>query len=390
LLVFCQVSQSDIHVRNALGTRKVIRRLLRACELLEPESLVQLLKAVKHLSMNATLLEVLQNANAMEIIIRILDEQSAGPHSTEMSNHIFQTCYNLCRLNKTRQEEAAQAGIIPCLKRVINTSSPLKQFALPILCDLAGAGKSCRTLLWQHDGLGMYLKLLDDPYFQVSALEAIVSWLQDETARVEDELVKPESIESLVRCFVNSKANSFENLIEPILKMMRLSTAVTLGMAKLPAFFKRTIDRLGNHNKALVRRNLLRILKTVCDVHPNRAMLVERYGLLGIVERLSKSDGAVLVRELAREIMPTLKPGLKAKNGGPAALGLADTPTKGGLALKKMRRAASETSSSQVTGSPHSKLLLSRTGGDSPMRKSSRQKLGDIQWQSGEGSKTEK
>lgn len=26
LLVFCQVSQSDIHVRNALGTRKVIRR----------------------------------------------------------------------------------------------------------------------------------------------------------------------------------------------------------------------------------------------------------------------------------------------------------------------------------------------------------------------------
>lgn len=26
LLVFSQVSQSDIHVRNALGTRKVIRR----------------------------------------------------------------------------------------------------------------------------------------------------------------------------------------------------------------------------------------------------------------------------------------------------------------------------------------------------------------------------
>lgn len=28
LLVFCQVSQSDIHVRNALGTRKVVRREL--------------------------------------------------------------------------------------------------------------------------------------------------------------------------------------------------------------------------------------------------------------------------------------------------------------------------------------------------------------------------
>ncbi|KAF8349417.1 hypothetical protein F5887DRAFT_946059 [Amanita rubescens] len=346
ILVFCQVSQSDIHIRNALGTRKVIRRLLRACELLEPECLVQLLKAVKHLSMNSTLLEVLQNANALEIIIRILDEQSAGPHSAEMSNHIFQTCYNLCRLDKSRQEEAVQAGIIPCLKRVINTT--------------------VGTLLWQHDGLGMYLKLLDDTYFQVSALEAIVSWLHDETARVEDELVKSESIDELVRCFVNSKANSFENLLEPILKMMRLSTPVTLAIAKLPAFFKRIID-------------------PVCDVHPNRAMLVERYGLLGVVERLSKSDGAVLVRELAREIVPTLKPGLKAKNDTSSGFGPAETLNRSGLAPKKMRRAASETSP-HVGSIQHSKILSQRTSSDSPMRaKLSRQRLGDIQWPGGDG-----
>jgi hypothetical protein len=102
LLVFSQVSQSDIHVRNAMGTRKVVRSqlsfttwanflsrlhvrtsgLLRACELLEPDCLVQMLKAVKHLSMNATLLDVLQNANALEVLIRILDEQSSGPHGT--------------------------------------------------------------------------------------------------------------------------------------------------------------------------------------------------------------------------------------------------------------------------------------------------------------------
>jgi hypothetical protein len=56
--------------------------LLRACELLEPDCLVQMLKAVKHLSMNATLLDVLQNANALEVLIRILDEQSSGLHGT--------------------------------------------------------------------------------------------------------------------------------------------------------------------------------------------------------------------------------------------------------------------------------------------------------------------
>lgn len=210
--------------------------------------------------------------------------------------------------------------------------------------------------------------------------------LHDETARVEDQLVKSESIDELVRCFVNSKANSFENLLEPILKMMRLSTPVTLAIAKLPAFFKRIIDRLGHHTKALVRRNLLRVLKAVCDVHPNRAMLVERYGLLGVVERLSKSDGAVLVRELAREIVPTLKPGLKAKNDASSGLGPADTLNRSGLAPKKMRRAASETSPQVGSIQHHSKMLSQRTSSDSPMRtKLSRQRLGDIQWPNGDG-----
>ncbi|KAH7913954.1 hypothetical protein BJ138DRAFT_1144840 [Hygrophoropsis aurantiaca] len=386
LLVFSQVTQSDIHVRNAMGTRKIVRRLLRACELLEADCLIQLLKAVKHLSMNANLLEVLQNANAIEILTKLLDEEKTGIHSTEVSNHIFQTCYNLCRLNKLRQEEAAQAGIIPCLKRVIETSSPLKQFALPILCDLASAGKSCRTLLWQHSGLVLYLKLLEDPYFQVSALESILSWLQEETAKVEDELMKPGSLEALLKCFVSAKANSFENLLDPLLKICRISTSVTIGLAK-SQFFKRIIDRL-SHSRAVVKLNLLRILRTVCDVHPNRAMLVERYGLHEIVSKLSKDDAAVLVRELAREILPALAPALKPATGKSSLLlKTGDTPKSSTIAPKRARRTASETSAILSpnntnpgigVGGPPSRFGVERTSSAS----SSRQRLGDISWQS--------
>lgn len=54
--------------------------------------------------------------------------------------------FNLCRLSKIRQEEAAVAGAIPILQRVVQGSSPLKQFALPILCDFAHASKTCRRL----------------------------------------------------------------------------------------------------------------------------------------------------------------------------------------------------------------------------------------------------
>jgi hypothetical protein len=100
ILVFCHSSQSDVHIRNALGTRKVIRRLLRACELLEPECLVHMLKAIKHLSMNAALLEVLQNANALEILISILDEQATGPHSAVRAHILNRILINSSCLRK--------------------------------------------------------------------------------------------------------------------------------------------------------------------------------------------------------------------------------------------------------------------------------------------------
>lgn len=167
-----------------------------------------------------------------------------------------------------------------------------------------------------------------------------MSRLQDETARIEDELSKPESLEALLRCFVSAKANSFENLLDSFLKICRLSTAITVGIAK-SQFFKRLIDKL-SHSKAVVRLNLLRILRTVCDAHPNRAMLVERFGIYDIVVKLSKEDGAVLVRELAREILPTLAPALKPALR--SSTRPTETPklTKAAIAPKRFRRTASE------------------------------------------------
>ncbi|KAH9009735.1 hypothetical protein EDB84DRAFT_1657043 [Lactarius hengduanensis] len=246
-LVFCQVSQSDVHVCNALGTRKVVRRaLLRACELLEPEYMLKG-QAIKHLSMNAMLLEVLQSVNAIEILTRILDERSSGPLST--------TCYSLCRLNKRRQ---AQAGIIPLLMRVIESSSP----ELP---DVA-----------------MYIKLLTDPYFQVSS-RVYSGMALEEIARAEDKL-----------CLISAKADSFENLLDPFLKICRYSTPIAFGIAKAQVF-RCVSEKLGN-SKAVVKLNLLYILRAVCDVHQNRALLVEFYGIHEAVAALLRRDGEPSLR----------------------------------------------------------------------------------------------
>jgi hypothetical protein len=185
--------------------------------------------------------------------------------------------------------------------------------------------------------------------------------LQDETSRVEDFLIQADSLEAMLNCFTNSKANSFEGLLDPFLKICRLSQSITLGISSKSQFFRRITDRLG-HGKPVTRLNLLRILRAVFDVHPDRPGLVRRYGLLEIVERLSKNDGAVLVRELAREILPSLQtpePPL-VLNRSMTKTGDGNTsshiaPRHPGVAPRRrgvMRRTASETSVNHGTSGP--------------------------------------
>lgn len=196
--------------------------------------------------------------------------------------------------------------------------------------------------------------------------------LQDETARVEDELIQSTPIHALLQCFVTSKAISFENLLDPFLKMIRISSPIAIQLSRSSTFFKRIVDRLSHNTKAVVRLNLLRILRVLCDVHPNRALLVEKFGLLGVVETLSKTggDGVVLVRELARDILPLLKPGLKPAS---RAHDILDRSSRSALAPKRTKRAASETSATMSSVS---------TGTSTSGRgRAGRQRLGDIQWQ---------
>ena len=227
-LIFAQVAQTDKVVLKYLGTRSILRKLLKCCLSIDLNSggiLVNLLKVFKHVSTNANMLEVLQNSNAIDVFVKILESriEGKGDRSNEISSQLLQIFFSLTRLSPSRQEEAAQAGLIPQLKRVYETSSPLKQFALPILCDFAHAGKSCRALLWKHSGLELYVRLLGDPYFQVSALEAILVWLQNETDRVESYLIQLKPLESILSMLIYSKANSFEATLEPLLKICRLS-----------------------------------------------------------------------------------------------------------------------------------------------------------------------
>ena len=69
-----------------------------------------------------------------------------------------------------------QEGIIPHLQRLIGEESHLRQFALPIICDLAHTSATARAELWKNNGVVLYINLLQEKYWQTFALNSLAVW----------------------------------------------------------------------------------------------------------------------------------------------------------------------------------------------------------------------
>lgn len=161
---------------------------------MSPPHQITMLKFIKNLSSLSSTHEALQNSNAIDILIELLksnrqkdaqlrnqkrsasDPTRLPPFHREISNQILNTMYNLCRHNKSRQEEAALSDIIPLLKDVVREGGPLKEFALPVLLEMVNSGKVARKMLWDAKGLAFYVSLLGDRNWAVTALDAIFVW----------------------------------------------------------------------------------------------------------------------------------------------------------------------------------------------------------------------
>lgn len=303
--IFLLFSQAENHVKETVADRMVLKRVLKDLRRMSPVHQITMLKFIKNLSMLATTLDALQNSNAIEVLTDLLGASMSakmGKHWREISNQVLNTMYNLCRLSKARQEDAALSGVIPLLQRIVKTERPLKEFALPILCDMAHSGKVGRKILWQNKGLAFYVSLLADQYWQVTALDAIFIWLQEETAKVEEQLLFSDAFRSaIVACFNESKADAFENLLEPLQKLLRLSPPIAASLAHSD-LFTRTAAKLLT-KKPLVRLNLLRVIRSICDASDEQGALIRSYNLLDSVTDLALHDPAILVRELANELV---------------------------------------------------------------------------------------
>ena len=161
--------------------------------------------------------------------------------------------------------------------------------------------------------------------------------LQEETARVEEHLLSSGFSDAVVECFTNSKANAFENFLEPLQKLLRISPIVAQSLGR-PDLFSRILQKL-NHNKAVIRLNLLRIVRSICESRDEQGGLLRKYGLLDAIQRLADSDSAVLVRNMASELVKS-------------ALERDNQPFNSVGRRRMLRRASSSTSAAYPGSSP--------------------------------------
>lgn len=157
------------------------------------------LKSLDRLSQEPSTLEELESAGAMEVLVPLLK----GPLSDQCKNSILPCIYNMCRINRRRQDLAAALGIVPALKKVVLDKSPMKEFALPILLDFAHTSNATRKELWKNDGVTFFVDLLEghSQYWQAIALNAIAVWLTNDTTPVGQILIQPTCLNRLIRKF---------------------------------------------------------------------------------------------------------------------------------------------------------------------------------------------
>lgn len=301
VLIFVYFSQTESYVKSVIADRTLFCTLFKSFQQLNTQQQLSILKFIKNMSSLPEVIHVLQNANAIEFLTDTLATTTKESLFKEYANQILQTIYNLCRLSKVRQEEAAQAGIIPILQNVVGGDLPLKEFALPILCDMAHAGRLCRKVLWHNNGLDTYLKLTSDPYWQVKAYEAIATWLQEEFAKVEDYLLNEKCATQLLDGLEGARGTFFDAVLDPFQRIMRSSAALCgmLATTRLFQLIKKQLDV----PRPMMRLNLLRLLRTILDCFPSKAILVRQMGLYETIRTLSESDDTVLVKELTKDLL---------------------------------------------------------------------------------------
>ncbi|KAL1806815.1 hypothetical protein ACET3Z_029883 [Daucus carota] len=311
--LFLLFSESDTTVKSYMCSQNILSRVFQMFNKLEPVVLLKLLKCINHLSTDPHCLDNLQRADAIRHLIPNLDlKEDEGPLVSHIHYEVLNALINLCKINKRRQEQAAENGIIPHLVHYIMSGSPLKEYALPLLFDMAHASPTSREQLRAHGGLDVYLSLLEDDIWSVTALDSIALCLahDNDKKKVEQAMLRKDAVQKLVNFFKSCPEQHFVQILEPLLKIVTKSSRITNLV--VPGLMPLLISRL-DHCDATERLNLLKLIKAVYEYHPHPKQLILNNNLPEKLQNLieerqdaQSSGGHVLVKQMATSLLKAL------------------------------------------------------------------------------------
>jgi hypothetical protein len=293
-------SKADSMVKAAFCEPEVLKRFLRVLDKLDASLLVKVLKSLKTLSMSPTTLEPLHKAGALKSLVTFLGKYPENQN--EIEPQVLSTLYNLCKLDRTRQQSAARAGAIPYLQRCVRDNSPLKQFALPLLYEMARVRK-IRADLWKSSGVQFYLDMFGQQFpWQVQAVDVLAEWLVDEPKKVAP--ILEENVNRFIDVFSAARDEAIVGMLEPFNKMINASQSFNraLGASK---FIPVIIAQL-KHPNAQVRVSLLKILRSLFENAKHSKAMIKEHNLDSVVGAM-ESDQRVLVAEMARELSQSFR-----------------------------------------------------------------------------------
>jgi hypothetical protein len=111
---------------------------------------------------------------------------------------------------------------------------------------------------------------------------------------------------------------------------------------------------MSNPTKAVIKLNLLRLTRVVCDNQAEAKILLARFNIPDMVLQLAKQDEAILVRQLAKEIYPSLLPKGETKVPEPIAKTAVEaTTTSNASAIDRLKKRISWGASKLATAQDH-------------------------------------
>ncbi|KAJ6255026.1 mtk1/mekk4 [Anaeramoeba flamelloides] len=297
-------SQADRLVKIYLTKKKIISKILQIIPKLKGNVLVWALKTIKNISYNPETLENLHKADTIQILTNVLinSKKTLNKDSkllTDIQNQILTAIFNLCRINHERQQQTAKSGIIPHLQQIIRDNSPLKQLALPIICDFGKTSTETRNELAKYDGINFYIELLSLKYWRVPALDALATWLLDSKDEVAPILFETKNIHTLAKLFSVTNPNLLNHLLVPYLKIVNFSETINKKLTANGLVLQ--IKKALNHKNADVRISLLKILNSLTKQSEPK-MITQDFSLKDLQDILER-DKAIIVTDMVNRII---------------------------------------------------------------------------------------